>query len=92
MFLSISAQLRKNVPGFRDAFDANTRDLFDTNEWTLLEYFLRLIAEPASALSQRNANQRCLVVIDALDECDAKYRAELAHILKNICRSRPPSG
>jgi WD40 repeat protein len=90
MFLSISAQLRKNVPGFRDAFDANTRDLSDTSEWTLLEYFLRLIAEPASAMSQTDTNQRCLVVVDALDECDAKDRDALSRILKDVWPLKTP--
>jgi hypothetical protein len=64
VFLSISAQLRKNVPGFRDAFDANTRDASDSHAWTLEEHFLRLVAEPAKATvgwpqRTRSCRDRC---------------------------------
>jgi hypothetical protein len=81
--LSVSAQLRKNLPGFRDAFDMNARDVLDTHHWTLEEYLLHLIAEPANAMMIQ-LMAPALVVVDALDECDPNDRDELARILKDF--------
>jgi hypothetical protein len=86
--MSISAQLRLNVPGFREAFDAMDLDATlaadkTTNKRQLMElYFYKLILEPARIAGRGADKSRVMVVVDALDECaDSDI---IGHILEVI--------
>jgi hypothetical protein len=84
---SLAKQLRQNVPGFRRPFDEGTKEAEQVSEWTVVECFSRLIAEPAQLTPPPVHDGRMLVVVDALDECSDSDT--MASLLKDSWRKVP---
>jgi hypothetical protein len=80
--ISIASQLRRSIAGFADALHKSAIDETHLcgDEWSLQEIFENVIAKPASSV-ERNEDDRVIVVMDALDECEES--AELCLLLQH---------
>ncbi|KAH8679631.1 vegetative incompatibility protein HET-E-1 [Tricladium varicosporioides] len=69
-FTSIAVQLASNVPSFRQYISEAAEEQIDIVNHSLHDQWHQLVLRPLSRLDKRLYPSSCLLIVDALDECD----------------------
>jgi len=73
--MSIAWQLCLTVTGFKDHLQVPTKT--EVADMHLVALFKQVVAEPARKVVVASSQRRAVVVLDALDECDARHRMQV---------------